>query len=349
MTTDRPQGPLSPRGRTAVVVLALVVAAAATVFAVTSTGTTATSAGAGPTTPAAAVPATPAVIPGTYVALGDSYTSGPDVPVQLGPTTTPSAPSACQRSSQNYPSLTARALGLDLDDVSCGGATTVDMTQSQGPGIPPQLDALQPTTALVTVGIGGNDLGFSTIAANCASYTPWGPTRVGWSCQDHGTAGGVDPLAAAAESVGAKITAVLGQVRERSPGAAIFVVGYPDIVPPTGPGCWPSLPFRTADLDFLRAVEVELDTALATAAANAGAHYVDTATPSAGHSACTSGATRWVEPLLPSPDTFPLHPDATGMAGMAGVLEAAIQSSGTQSIGAQLSAAQSGSAQSGSA
>ncbi len=327
-------------------VLALVVAAAATVFAVTSS--TATSAGAGPTRRSAVVPAAPAVIPGTYVALGDSYTSGPDVPVQLGPTTTPSAPTACQRSLQNYPSLTARALGLDLDDVSCGGATTVDMTQSQGPGIPPQLDALQPTTALVTVGIGGNDLGFSTIAANCASYTPWGPTRVGWSCQGHYTVGGVDQLAAAAESVGAKITDVLAQVRERSPGAAIFVVGYPDIVPPTGSGCWPSLPFRTADLDFLRGVEVELDTALATAAANAGAHYVDMATPSAGHSACTSGATRWVEPLLPSPGTFPLHPDATGMAGMAGVLEAAIQSSGTQSIGAQLNAAQSGRAQSGS-
>jgi lysophospholipase L1-like esterase len=236
--------------------------------------------------------------------------------------------------------LTARALGLQLDDVSCGGATTDDMTESQGPGIPPQLDALRPTTALVTVGIGGNDLGFSTIAANCASYTPWGPTRVGWSCQSHYTAGGIDQLAATAESVGTKVTAVLREVQERSPGAAIFVIGYPDIVPPTGSGCWPSLPFRTVDLPFLRGVQVELDTALATAAANIGAHYVDTATPSAGHSACTSADTRWVEPVLPTPGSFPLHPDATGMAGMAGVLEGAIQTSGTQSIGAQFSAAQ---------
>ena len=320
------------------VVLALTVAAAVTVFAAASATSTA---GAGPSTPSPARRSAPAVIPGTYVALGDSYTSGPDVPVQLGPTTTPAAPSACQRSSQNYPSLTARALGLQLDDVSCGGATTVDMTQSQGPGIPPQLDALRATTALVTVGIGGNDLGFSTIAANCASYTPWGPTRVGWSCQGHYTDGGVDELAAAAESVGTKVTAVLRDVRERSPGAAVFVVGYPDIVPPTGSGCWPELPFRTADLDYLRGVEVELDTALATAAADVGAHYVDMATPSAGHSACTPEGTRWVEPVLPTPGSFPLHPDATGMAGMAGVLEAAIQSSGTQSIGAQLSAAQS--------
>ncbi len=313
--------------------LSLAVAAVAVAFAASSTTTTA---GAGPTTPAAA-PAAPAVIPGSYVALGDSYTSGPDVPVQLGPTTMPSAPSACQRSSQNYPSLTARALGLQLDDVSCGGATTVDMTQSQGPGIPPQLDALEPTTALVTVGIGGNDLGFSTIAANCASYTPWGPTRVGWSCQDHYTAGGVDQLAATVESVGAKVTQVLRLVRQRSPGAAIFVVGYPDIIPPTGDGCWPSLPFRTTDLAFLRGVEAELDTALATAAEAVGAHYVDTATPSADHNACASTATRWIEPVLSTPGTFPLHPNAAGMAGMAAAVEGAIQSSGTQSIGAQFS------------
>jgi lysophospholipase L1-like esterase len=320
-----------------VVVLSVVVAAATVAFAAFSTTS---GAGAGPTTPAPVHPTAPAVIPGTYVALGDSYTSGPDVPVQLSPTTTPPAPTACQRSSQNYPSLTARALGLQLDDVSCGGATTVDMAQSQGPGIPPQLDALLPTTALVTVGIGGNDLGFSTIAANCASYTPWGPTRVGWSCQDHYTQGGVDQLAATVASVGTKVTQVLREVRERSPGAAVFVVGYPDIIPPTGEGCWPSLPFRTTDLAFLRGVEAELDTALATAAAAAGAHYVDTATPSAGHNACAPAATRWVEPVLPTPGSFPLHPDATGMAGMAGVLEAAIQASGTQSIGAQLSAAQ---------
>ncbi len=339
MTTDRPLGRQALRGRTLVVVLALVLAAIAAAFAVA--GSTAVSAGAGPASPSTTQPSAPRVIPGTYVALGDSYTSGPDVPVQLGPTTTPAAPTACQRSSANYPSLTARALGLQLDDVSCGGATTVDMTQSQGTGIPPQFDALQPTTALVTVGIGGNDLGFSTIASNCAAASPWGPTRVGWSCQDHYSAGGVDQLAADTEAVGAKVTDVLDEVRARSPGATIFVVGYPDILPPTGSGCWPSLPFRTSDLNFLRRVESQLDTALATAAASAGAQYVDTATPSAGHSACTSADTRWVEPVVPTAGSFPLHPDATGMAGMAAVLEDAIQSSGTLSHGAQWSATRS--------
>ncbi len=298
-------------------------AAGTTVFAAT--------AGAGTASPPIlvhATPARPAVVPGSYVALGDSYTSGPAIPTQLGPGTAPSVPASCLRSSENYPSLTARALGLQLVDVSCGGATTDDFDHAQGSGIPAQLSALQRTTALVTVGIGGNDLGFSTIATNCAAYTPWGPTRVGWSCADHYNAGGVDQLASTVEQVGAKVAGVLAEVHQRAPGAKVFVIGYPDILPPTGSGCWPELPFRASDVNFLRGVESQLDTALAGAAAAAGDYYVDMATPSATHNVCADEATRWVEPVLHSAPSYPLHPDATGMAGMASVLEAAMTSIG---------------------
>src|ERR1700692_1806370 len=52
-----------------------------------------------------------------YVALGDSYTSGPGLPAQLGPQTTPPAPAACQRSSDNYPTIVAKSLGVTVDDV----------------------------------------------------------------------------------------------------------------------------------------------------------------------------------------------------------------------------------------
>ncbi len=324
MTTHRPRGSSAPKGRVTVVVAAAALAVGALVLAATA-GAGSTSAHAGPRP---APVRTPEVIPGTYVALGDSYTSGPAIPTQLGSGTTPAAPAACLRSSENYPSLTARALGLHLVDVSCGGATTDDLDRSQGSGIPAQLSALQPTTALVTVGIGGNDLGFSTIATNCASYTPWGPTRVGWSCQDHYDTGGVDQLAGAVVAVGAKVARVLADVHQRAPGAEVFVVGYPDIVPPTGFGCWPSLPFRAGDLDFLRGVEAELDSALAGAAADAGDYFVDMATPSAAHSACTAPDTRWVEPVLHPSGSYPLHPGASGMAGMAGVLEGSMVSSG---------------------
>jgi GDSL-like Lipase/Acylhydrolase family len=151
---------------------------------------------------------------------------------------------------------------------------------------------------------------------------------VGWSCQDHYTAGGVDQLAGVVETVGTKVARVLAEVHQRAPGAKVFVIGYPDIVPPTGPGCWPALPFRAGDLDFLRGVEAELDSTLASAAADAGDHFVDMATPSAAHSACTAQDARWVEPVLHPAGSYPLHPGATGMAGMAGVLESAMESTG---------------------
>ncbi|HEX3979634.1 MAG TPA: SGNH/GDSL hydrolase family protein, partial [Acidimicrobiales bacterium] len=172
MTQTGPEGMPARRGRvpSAAIVAAGMMAVAAVIATVAGAASTA----------AASVPVSgstsglhrAAVVPGTYVALGDSYTSGPAIPTQLGPTTNPSAPASCLRSSQNYPSLAARALGLDLVDASCGGATTEDMDTSQGPGIPAQLDALRATTSVVTLGIGGNDFGFSTIATNCAAYTP---------------------------------------------------------------------------------------------------------------------------------------------------------------------------------
>jgi lysophospholipase L1-like esterase len=264
------------------------------------------------------------VVAGTYVALGDSFTSGPDIPTQLSPSSTPSAPSACGRSSKNYPSLVARALGLYLTDVSCLAAKADDLTKAQGPGIPAQLSALKQSTSLISVGIGGNDLGYSTIAANCVALTPWGPTRVGKTCKAHYTASGGDQLDRTIHDLGTNVKTILSDIRARAHNARVFVIGYPDVVPPSGSGCWPDLPFTRSDLSYLRGVEANLNSMLSTVARAAGDVYVNMAAPSAAHNACTDRNTRWVSPILPSPWSYPLHPDASGMAGMARVLEAAM-------------------------
>ncbi len=299
--------------------LAVVVAM---VLALVAVGAAVTAASAGPGA-AATTPASRG-----YVALGDSFTSGPAIPPQLSPTTSPPAPRACQRSSANYPSIAAKALGLRLTDVSCGGATTADLTGSQEVGIPPQLDALHRSTSLVTVGIGGNDLGFSSIAVNCAAYTPQGPTRVGRSCRAYYTSGGTDRLAVAAELVGTKVAAVLRDVRARAPDARVLVIGYPDIVPQAGPGCWPAVPFSAGDLVYLQGVESDLNRILKSQALAAHDGYVDMATPSSAHNPCSPPATRWVEPVFDSVGSFPLHPGATGMAGMANVLVGVVRRQG---------------------
>jgi hypothetical protein len=60
-----------------------------------------------------------------YVALGDSAASGPLIPLP-----DLSAP-GCYRSTNNYPKLAAARLGVPITDVTCSGADTADMTNSQ--------------------------------------------------------------------------------------------------------------------------------------------------------------------------------------------------------------------------
>jgi hypothetical protein len=64
--------------------------------------------------------AAPASAAQEYVALGDSFTAGPLIPVQV-------PIFGCLKSNNNFPNLTARELGLPLKDASCSGAETEDM------------------------------------------------------------------------------------------------------------------------------------------------------------------------------------------------------------------------------
>src|SRR5690349_21235339 len=91
-----------------------------------------------------------------YVSLGDSYAAGPLIPNQLSPL-------GCLKSDHNYAHLAAPSIGLTLRDPSCSGAKTDHMTQTQnvepGPN-PPQFNALDSETTVVSITIGGNDIGF---------------------------------------------------------------------------------------------------------------------------------------------------------------------------------------------
>src|SRR3954470_19340036 len=82
-----------------------------------------------------------------YVALGDSYTAGPVIPVQQS---NADIPGGCLQSDHNYPHLVAKELvAAQFADASCSGATTDDMTGAQdvqfGPN-PPQFDRLNAQT-----------------------------------------------------------------------------------------------------------------------------------------------------------------------------------------------------------
>ncbi|HEX4790228.1 MAG TPA: SGNH/GDSL hydrolase family protein [Actinospica sp.] len=255
---------------------------------------------------------------GRYVALGDSYTSGPLIPNQSG--------GLCLRSDHNYASLTASAIGASLTDASCSGATTVNMAGDQTDlGITinqPQLDSVTSGTSLVTLGIGGNDIGFINIIETCAEESLTNP--FGSPCTAHYTSGGTDQLAAAVAATGPKVAAVLAQIRQRAPHAAVYVVGYPDILPEYSDGCWPLVPLAYGDVSYLRRTEKELNGMLAAEASAYGAKYVDTYTPTIGHDVCQAPGMKWIEGLVPTAAAAPFHPNVLGEAAMSRALEAAI-------------------------
>lgn len=253
----------------------------------------------------------------SYVALGDSYVSGPFIlPFASG------APLVCLQSARNYPHLTASALGLSLKDVSCSGATTGDMTESQYSEAPPQFDALSASTQVVSIGIGGNDnnLFFGTLIT-CGAEDLILP--IGTPCKDTYGNKLSEEIKADAPVVGA----AFHEIKVLSPEAKVFVVGYPDILPQSG-NCWPTVPLTTGDVAYLNGVEKELDAMLESEAAANGDTFVNTYTPSIGHDACKALGTRWIEPVIPESDAFSVHPNEKGMEEDASELEAAMRAQG---------------------
>ena len=93
--------------------------------------------------------------PLSYVALGDSYSSGVGTRAYIADGT------SCQRSVYAYPSLLAAADGDSLTFRACSGATTTDVARTQ-------LSALSRKTGLVTITVGGNDAGFVSVLTTCA-------------------------------------------------------------------------------------------------------------------------------------------------------------------------------------
>ncbi|MBW3608734.1 MAG: SGNH/GDSL hydrolase family protein [Actinobacteria bacterium] len=251
---------------------------------------------------------------GPYVALGDSYTAAPLVPFQYG------TPIGCGRSNRNYPSIVKAAIGVTVfRDESCSSATTEHMTEPQSvPGgtHAPQFDALSSDVRLVTIGIGGNDVGLVGAAVECVQLGLLAPT--GTACRSNFAKpdGGdrlVDQIAASAP----KIAATLQGIHERAPQARVLIVGYPAVAPTDGRSCYPMVPLSADDLAYLDGMLRRTNAMIAEQAARNDAEYVDTYGESVGHDVCTLPPTRWFEGVVPTMPAYPVHPNALGEAGMA--------------------------------
>ena len=230
------------------------------------------------------VPNTPESI--DYVALGDSYTAGPLIPVVRE-----DAP-GCFRSSNNYPAYLAGLLDVaSYRDASCSGAASEDVAGRQSLMFDnrarPQVAALSAGTDLVTVGLGGNDFGlFGSLSGGCggswrAEATPcrdrYGATKVRDARRVRGT-----------------LRAALEKVRDAAPAAEIYVVGYPRLLPDAG-SCR-AAGFTEGDAAWALRVAGVLNRSVRQAAEDVGATYVDLYPTSQGHDIC-AGREAWVNGL----------------------------------------------------
>ncbi len=255
----------------------------------------------------------------SYVALGDSYSAG----FGLTPYGDEPAP-GCFQADQNYPHLVAESLGLVLDDRTCSGAVTANIRDTPQPTItgagtaPVQSDALSADTDIVTVTIGGNDLGFADVAQTCVAESAQGPLLLDVlgadlpNCKQF-YASVVDGIELDRlkylldNTVTPALDETFALIREKAPNAEVFVIGYPAITPdaanqPAG-GCFSSplgtgpnpfeppfpanaFPFTEVDTLYLHGTEARLDAAIGASAEAHGAHYISTLPLTQTHSAC---------------------------------------------------------------
>ena len=163
-----------------------------------------------------------------YVALGDSYSAGEGAG-QYFAGTAPGDGHHCDRSQYAYPVLVAKALhyspfdgapGASNQFAACSGAKTEAIAGSSG-GEGPQIDHVQPDTRLVTISIGGNDVGFAPVLTFCISHK---------DCESQEQA----TVAAKLAAVGGKVAAVLDAIAAKAPKALIVLLGYPNFLPGNG-------------------------------------------------------------------------------------------------------------------
>lgn len=246
-----------------------------------------------------------------YVAMGSSYAAGARMqPVRQG------EPVRCGRSQINYATLLADRLSLDLTDASCDGATSHHLL---GPWdeLPAQLDALDTGTQLVTITVGGNDLGYmqSMFAASCRAGVA-SPMPVD---EQAGECSGINPPDGGAYGeVEGRLVAIADEVRRRAPDARIVFVQYVSLV--SGDSC-DAAPLLPEDVPILREIATRLAQATASAAQRTNALVLPTDQLSASHTACdaapwSNAFANGYEPTAGAP----WHPNAAGHAAIADAL-----------------------------
>ncbi len=252
-----------------------------------------------------ALVAAPASAASTTVALGDSYASGVGTRTYLSDGTT------CQRSVYAYPALVAASRGSTLNFRACSGAKIADVANLQ-------LGALSATTSYVTVTVGGNDIGFSSVLTTCAKPA-WASDCNGAINQAQSTLTNVVP---------GRLKSLFDSIRARAGSARVVVTGYPRLF--NGEDCNLLTWFSPAEEDRLNLTADRLNSTLAQAANAAGFTFTDPTAAFDKHAVCDD--VEWLNGLS-SPTSESYHPNRTGhSAGYAPLVSTALGGSSALSL-----------------
>jgi len=219
------------------------------------------------------------------VELGDSYSSG------VGAGSYDKASGDCERSTKAYPALWAAAHApSSFAFTACSGAKTGDVISSQ-------LGPVNSSTGLISITVGGNDIGFADVMTTCALASTD-------SC--------VNRVTQARTSINSTLPGLLDRaynaIRAKGPRAHVVVLGYPRFYKVPG-NCL--LGLSDTARRAINAAADDLDTALSKRAADHGFTFVDARTAFTGHELCSGSA--WLHSVkLPIGESY--HPTATGQS-----------------------------------
>jgi lysophospholipase L1-like esterase len=235
---------------------------------------------------ALALPAAAQASGANYVALGDSYASG------LGAGSY--SDGNCYQSSNAFEVLWVNANHpASFANETCSGATTQSVISSQ-------LSPLNSSTTLVSIVIGGNDVGFSNTMITCVLEDT--SACVAAIQQDESEMQTQLP---------GEMDSVLSDIHADAPNAHVVVLDYPELYDLSKSSTCIGL--STTDRIDLNQAADELDSQIQAAAARHGDTFGDVRSAFVGHQICDSSS--W----LHSVDWFNLsdsyHPTASGQSG----------------------------------
>lgn len=239
--------------------------------------------------------------PGTpeYVALGSSFAAGAGLgPLEKG------SPLLCARSVNGYPQQLARMRGLSIVDMSCGGALAPHLLRGGQFFQGPQIRTIDRNTRLVTLTVGGNDIGYvgdlSLLAARKEK------TVFGWFVRRFWK-GPRTPSGRDYAGLQAELTTSLKAIHERAPAAVVVVATYPGLVPSRGTCA--RIGLTEGEAALMREVGDRLAATTRAAARDGGAVLVDMHVLGAAHHACS--ASPWTSGWRDARGA-PFHPTRLG-------------------------------------